>query len=186
MGPDIYDKKTRLNVYEMQWLEKRSSSLSFLERENLVSIYAWAIPNYEAISTIVKHSPVIEIGAGSGYWASLVKILGGDVIAFDNRSPNFKFKCEFFPVEKGDERAVVDHSDRALMLCWPPYSTPMAYKCLKKYKGQTLIYIGEGEGGCTADIKLFELLGREWEEEEYVKIPQWWGLHDGMTIYKRK
>ena len=38
----------------------------FQERDRLVVKYAWAIPNDEAIKTLVEHSPIVEIGCGTG------------------------------------------------------------------------------------------------------------------------
>src|SRR3954447_23075729 len=43
--------------------------------------YAWAVPNEEAIDVLVEHSPLIEVGAGRGYWARLAAEAGADIIA---------------------------------------------------------------------------------------------------------
>jgi hypothetical protein len=49
--------------------------------------------------------------------------------------------------------------------------------------GRTLAFIGEGEGGCTADDEFFRLL-ETGEEVESIPLPQWDGLHDHLTIYR--
>ena len=42
----------------------------------------------------------------------------------------------------------------------------MAARCLEHYTGQRLIYIGEGDGGCTADDQFHQMLEEHWEEVE--------------------
>ena len=37
-------------------------------RIDFVKKYAWAIPGPKALEEIKKYSPIIEIGAGAGYW----------------------------------------------------------------------------------------------------------------------
>lgn len=38
----------------------------------LIDRYSCVIANENALETIAKYSPIIEIGAGSGYWAYLL------------------------------------------------------------------------------------------------------------------
>mmetsp|Transcript_7858 Transcript_7858/g.19988 ORF Transcript_7858/g.19988 Transcript_7858/m.19988 type:complete len:164 (-) Transcript_7858:188-679(-) len=45
--------------------------------------YAWAIPDQRAIRIIANFSPLVEIGAGKGYWAMLLRQAGADVLALD-------------------------------------------------------------------------------------------------------
>ena len=47
--------------------------------------YAWAVPSHEALSAIAEASPrgVVEIGAGTGYWAYELRDRGVSVAAYD-------------------------------------------------------------------------------------------------------
>jgi hypothetical protein len=94
---------------------------------------------------------------------------------------------EYFPVRRADHAAAGLHPGSALLLCWPSYSKPWAEQALAAYRGDLLIYIGEGEGGCCADDGLFDRLDREWSEVE--SSPHhltWWGIHDQMIVYRRR
>ena len=161
-------------------------------RDVFCSKFSWAIPTEEAINRIVKCGPVVEIGAGTGFWAHLITESGGDVVAYDlhpvknglNRYHRRKEPTTYFTVRFGDPGRVEKHQDRALFLCWPPYSTDMAADSLRLYKGDCLILVGEDEG-CTAKEKFFNRLHREWDIVDTVTLPQWIGLHDYMTIWKR-
>jgi hypothetical protein len=169
---------------------------SYNARDKAVKKYAWAIPNDEAIAECVKFSPLIEIGAGLGYWAKLISEAGGDIIAFDawvmRSGPCFKrnkiTKQEglWFDVEYGNEHWVKDHPDRTLFLCWPPYNTSMALNCLTHYRGNDLIYVGESWGGCCGCEEFGDKLKNEWKVVKNITIPQWDGLHDFFCVYERK
>ena len=68
-----------------------------------------------------------------------------------------------------------------------PFDTSFASDCLKNYKGNDLIYIGEGSGGCTGDEQFFELLDAEWDGvDNDVNIPKYEGLHDYLYYFRRK
>lgn len=151
-------------------------------KEAAVSKYAWAVPNDHAIQALVLHSPIVEIGAGTGYWARMVSIAGGYIVAYDKKVR----KPAYFDVQLGGPEKILLHQDQTLFLCWPPYATSLAADCLKVYTGKTVIYVGEGDGGCTGDDAFHTALEREWEEVVRIFIPQWVGIHDRMYVYKRK
>lgn len=153
-------------------------------REALVREFAWAIPSDEALHCIAEHGPIVELGAGSGYWAYLLGQLGIDVVALD-RYVNSKHK-HWVDVQRGGAKALRRHSGRTLFLCWPPYDTNMADNALRIYRGSTLAYIGEGHGGCTGNDLFYNRLDRYWEEIESVAIPQWPMVHDTLSVYQRK
>lgn len=189
----------------MQPIDWDNFEAAYEARRKSVSHYAWAVPTEDAIRRIIECGPVVEIGAGSGYWASLIAQLGGDVVAYDQYEPSenkdYPFEQGWFKVDEGGPEKAAEHSDRALFLCWPPYAMSFAFECLKAYQGDTVIFVGEGTGGCTGDDDFFQAIGEDtyslsdsatrkgaddWEEVECVTIPQWEGLHDHMTIYRRK
>lgn len=160
-------------------------------RHNLASQYAWAIPNEEAIETLVKYSPIVEIGAGTGYWASLVREAGGVIFPFDSAPPHkgtnaFRHKVEFMAVLEGSVEVLDRFRDFTLFLCWPPYNESLAYNALKRFKGKYLIYVGEGAYGCNGTNEFFDELKENWKEIKTVRIPQWDGIHDYFEIYERK
>ena len=158
-----------------------------MQREKLVREYAWAVPNPAAIAALVKHGPIVELGAGTGYWAALVNASGGDHLAYDIEEINsWTSPTRYEAVFPGGAEVAATCPERALFLCWPPYSDPFAWEALRRYTGDKFIFVGEGEGGCTGDDQFFEELQSGWEEIESVSIPQWYGLHDYMTVYRRK
>ncbi len=159
-------------------------------RHRYVYKYAWAIPCKAALEAIAKHSPIVEVGAGSGYWASLLSKVGVDIIAYDIAPENVHLskkhhRWKWFDVKKGDEKSVAAHSDRALFLCWPPYNEDMAFNCAKQYKGDVILFIGE-RNGCTGTEEFFDYLDEHFELEDSIELPVWLGLHDALYIYRHK
>lgn len=166
------------------------SSKSYGLRGRLVEQYAWAIPTPKALELVASHSPLVEIGAGTGYWAALLGDMGADIVAYDIAPPDrmtntYRHKRTYTNVLEGNHKVLKRHPDRALFLCWPPYSDPMATECLRAYQGSTLVYIGEGWGGCNGDRDFWKLIHEEWDDITAVDIPQFSGLHDGLTVYQR-
>ena len=159
-------------------------------RKHLQSRYAWAIPNEEALTAIAALSPLVEIGAGTGYWAALLAARGADVVAYDKR-PGRNNWCNadpYHPIRFGSWESVTQHPDRTLFLCWPPMSH-MAASALRAYRlvgGQQIAYIGEYDGGCCATDRFFQMLHLGWTQIAQHAIPQWWGLHDVLSIWQRR
>lgn len=165
-----------------------------LDRHNLCSRFSWSIPSpgdMGWLARLLDGRGVVEIGAGSGYWAWQMTQVGIDVIAFDPNLPGpdnryVKHKL-YHPVLPGDDRKAAHYPERALLLCWPPHADPVATDALKAYTGDLLIYIGEGDGGCCADDDFFKLLDAEWDEAgESPFHVTWWGIHCYMTAYRRR
>lgn len=185
-------------AYMLAYIERiERGAMAWGQRDYLVRKYAWAIPDPTSLAFVTEHlgKRAIEIGAGTGYWASLLTQLGVDILAYDVAPPD-RIVNQFFDREKlseamyfnvaiGDPAVLVEHSDRALFLCWPPYSEDMAYRCLQSYQGKRLVFIGEGEGGCTGDDAFFEELDKHWNEVADHRIAQWYGINDRVYVYDR-
>jgi hypothetical protein len=114
-----------------------------------------------------KGKGVVEVGAGTGYWTSLLRRRGSPVTAYDlhpchSLEPNGHHKLlgnrnppPFTAVERGGAQAVNNEQDaaRVLLLCWPPQEgepddvrldvSGMAATALRSYQGSTLVYVGE-------------------------------------------
>ena len=179
-----------MNKYLKEVSDKHNQFHSYKFRDEFVVKYSWAIPNDEAIRTICKYSPLVEIGAGTGYWGMLIKNAGGKILCFDkfNDGNNpYQHKVQWSTIYNGDESILNKfHRSTSLFLCWPPYNDSMAINCIKNFKGKHLVYIGESGWGCTANDEFFDELWNAWEKIECIDIPRWSGINDALYVYKRK
>jgi len=146
-------------------------------RDLLVRTYASSIPSPADISWIREVSEgrdLLEIGAGSGYWAWQLRQAGADVIAVDNKSATWDHM--WTDVAFGNTADACLHAERALLLVHPPRESAMAQTALDFYDGDLLIYAGDET---TAASRGFHAtLTREWTEigaaphhPTYVGIP---------------
>lgn len=168
------------------------SAIGFSDlRDKLVHRFAWAIPNDEALKVIAKLGPIVEIGAGTGYWAYLLQQRGVDIRPYDSNPPPGKndWHAGASPhtkVYRGEAKKAAKFKDRTLMLCWPPYKSIMAYVALAHYEGKNVVYIGEHSGGCVGDKDFHTLLDEEFDLVKTVNIPQWFGIRDHLFVWRRK
>jgi hypothetical protein len=165
--------------------------------------YAYALPDEDLVRRIACDSPVVEVGAGLGYWAWLLRQAGAEVRATDRRPPAQYFDergrlCatpgrrpgrpnEWFDtrpawtrVEVADAAAAAAAAPEtaALLLVWPPYDDQMASSALRAFRGDVLWYVGEGRGGACADAAFFDELESSWELDEVHALVRFPGLYD--------
>ncbi len=162
-------------------------------RSRLFRQYSFGVPNALALSALGEENAIVEMGAGTGFWAYLLRKHGTDVIAYDEKpvipgsSYNaYGFERSWTEVLPGSVDKLIDHRNRTLLLCWPDYNTPFASEALRHFPGSRLAYVGEGYGGCTGDNAFHEALARDWEQCGEVVIPQWHFIHDNLTFYRRR
>ena len=161
----------------------------FTRRRDMVQEYAWAIPNEEAIQTVAALGDVVELGAGSGYWAHLIQGAGAKITAWDIHPPGenkYNFKQPWMPVHMGSVEVLENSRAQALLLSWPCYLSDFALRALQTFRGAWLAYVGESQGGCCANDEFFRELDLGWTLEKTIKIPQWPGIHDRFELWGRK
>jgi hypothetical protein len=120
--------------------------------------YSYVVPDERSLSLLAGLGPLVEIGAGTGYWAYRLRALGVDVIAIDQAPPDgervnryHEIAPTWSEVIAGDHTALTEYGDRALLLCWPPLYSSLG-ECLTFYSGDTVALIGDG-GRRTARVQ---------------------------------
>jgi hypothetical protein len=172
----------------------------------LQAMYAYAIPapdTLEWASEFCAGRPVVEPGAGRGYWANQLSQAGMEVSAYDIEPPDTTTNPSFdraagqrdvwYPVGALDGFGPqgASESDHVLFLCWPPgWGNTMAAQALTEFEcngGSRLIYVGEPKGGKTANDEFFDHLASNWdlwsEDTAYVS---WWNLRDVAQAWVRR
>jgi len=188
--------------------EKKSDSMGIIiQQKNYQLNTAWATPTFNVIKyikEIVEEKPVLEIGAGYGLWAALLKMVGCNIIATDDYSwmkhNNGTSKETYTDIENiSYGNALEKYNEyKILFLCWPHPKGYMTYNTLQKFtednKGETLIYIGEENFTITGGIKFQKYLEKNWivkpipEKEELIMPNFTSGIQTStkISIYTRK
>jgi hypothetical protein len=162
-------------------LQDQAPAFQLELRKKLIWAYSWAIPSEEILREIAQYSPILELGAGTGYWAWLLRQAGARVTAFDIEPQQPPRWC---PIGLADHKIVREYPSHTLFLCWPPYENSMAIRSLRAFSGSQLIYIGEWEGR-TADYEFHKILLTNWELVREIKIPNWPGFSDQVFVFRR-
>jgi hypothetical protein len=156
--------------------------------------YSWSVPTQPALDMIKAFSPegVIEIGAGTGYWASLLRAMAVDVIAVD-ANPVEKGKNRhhlnarsWTNVQRGFATSAALYPERTLMLCWPPHNQSMSHRALKHYAGDRLVYIGQSRGGMTGTEAFHRALEQHWQLIAKKRLLNFREISDGLCLYLRR
>jgi hypothetical protein len=189
-------------------------------RRQLAALFSWAIPDDGALAVVADCGPLLECGAGTGYWAALLRARGVDVAASDvaplgdaaagsaaakdggaarstrggtgRAAGNEYHDGERRPWAEVAAASAVDAvrsnraSGRTLFLCWPPFDDDGAsYAALRAYRGDVLVYAGGAAGGPTGTVRFHRELTLNWRRAEQVALPNWPGLADRLTVYRR-
>jgi hypothetical protein len=56
----------------------------------MIHRYAFAVPCEEGLTCIARYAPIVEMGAGNGYWARCLRDRGVDVVAYDEMGEQWR------------------------------------------------------------------------------------------------
>ena len=154
-------------------------------RDWLCHLYAYATPTNHALDVMKEYEPLIEIGAGTGYWSSLLKSEAYDITP-PTTSPNeFHGKVPTFTTVSQGGPEILSKTTKNLFLCYPPPLNDMAYQCLRYFKGKFVLYVGEWQGN-TANSKFEDVLERHFNLIKVVSLPNWSNTFYNLSIWERK
>lgn len=172
------------------------------------------LPTDSAIQTILKYSPILEIGAGSGYWSAVIDEAGGEIIATDYLPPNVPYdnlpdgymnavgtqEHQFLPLEREEEESfqkvwhtihIADHScvqsypSHAILLCHPPVAEWTEELLGYCHLGQELVLVSEWFPGADGTPLFFNCLLENWELVERFPVYDWSSMHTGGYVFKK-
>ncbi len=157
-----------------RWLARQVTSRRVKDR------YGFAIPNDAALKRLSQFPRLIEIGAGKGYWAHLLRARGVDILAYDKYpvpgeegSWHTAGSENWTEVLAGDASVLPSHPERVLFLCYPDKSNTMASDALTAYAGEILAYVATSQAIAVGDDLFHWKLDREWDLVEAIPIPAW-------------
>lgn len=108
----------------------------------LTQQYSWAIPSAKALRILSHFAPLVEIGSGSGYWARLLLDRGVDILPVDRTGT--RASSSWTEVLQGGPGILPRlSSKRNLFLCYPDETSQLGSACLRRFKGEYLIHVGE-------------------------------------------
>jgi hypothetical protein len=162
-----------------------------LARTAFVRAWGFSIPCAEAIGTLARLAPLVEIGAGSGYWTALLRNAGLDVVATDATPQGdigYGFEASrFCEIEAlAGPAAVRAYPDRNVFCSWPTQDSPWALAAVRAMAlGRRVALIGEPRGGQTGSRGLHRYLDTRFRLLGVQPIPQFPKTRDALYVYER-
>ena len=163
-------------------------------RTAYINSFGFSVPTAEMISAIAAHSPILEVGAGTGYTSKLLMDAGADVIATDSMEDDRWQVREWYPMDLHVEIEQIDmvdavrkYPDRNVLISWPRKGCRPSIM-LDVMTCEYLFYVGENhevEDGVTADDAFHAKLYSMFDVQE-MDILNWYEIHDKLYICRRK
>jgi len=160
-------------------------------RLRLAHRYSYVLPQPHLLDVVRRHAPLVELGAGTGYWAYLLRLMDTDVAAYDQAPPGGTRENRYHPgarpwteVREGDATVLAGHADRSLFLCWPPAFSAL-WEALRFYAGGLVIYVGD-RGPRTARLAGLERLFEELEAHPVVALDPAPGRSAELSVWRRR
>lgn len=164
--------------------------MSYTERETRINHVGYPILTQETLSALVQlcqNRTVLDVGARTGFMTRNLLKFGIDCLGIDLFETVIDDQRI---VEAGDFR---DYDRDIVLLSWPPYLEDLAYQVAATMKsGKTLVYQGEGRGGCTGDDQFFDELNLNFVLDKTATNSlnahhvTWPGLHDLWYVYVKQ
>jgi hypothetical protein len=162
-----------------------------LARRAFVRRFGLTIPCAELVAALSPLSPLVEIGAGAGALAAMLRAAGGDVVATDPAADGGLLRTfrvpTFLPVEPlGGVAAVRAHPDRNVLCAWPSEAERWAFEAAREIAPGRQFALVSDARGITGDAALFALLAEAFEVVGGCDLPQFPNVRDQLTIYRRR
>ena len=168
-----------------------SSPLSSIEpfraRQYFVEQFSWAVPSLEALEKIKEYAgdgKVLEIFAGSGLWTLLLRLMAVRVVSTDSVPKVDGFA--FVQAQTATEAVQSEQDANLLFMCWAPYADPADYDALVEFHGEYVVTVSEGQYGCVGSDQFWEYLFDHYESIDHAEVPNWYGIHDHLEVWRRR
>ena len=193
--PTRAERWIQQRVGSMRELRTDRSGYAAMLRDAFVEKFGFAVLTARAVAELVglvgEDAQIVEVGAGSGYWASELYAAGLDVRPTDPGHMDAMWSGlrpnEYGYVEglTGVEAVEEYGPGFTLMMVWPAMDSWPA-DTLEAYRGDEVILCGEPRGGCTGTTRLFDILKAGWDEVGHIGIPTFPMVHDSITVWRRR
>eukprot|EP01028_Stygiella_incarcerata_P007701 TRINITY_DN32199_c0_g1_i1.p1 TRINITY_DN32199_c0_g1~~TRINITY_DN32199_c0_g1_i1.p1 ORF type:complete len:279 (+),score=69.83 TRINITY_DN32199_c0_g1_i1:68-838(+) len=167
------------------------------KRNDFITVWGWTRLEDDIAEDMTHYGPLVELFAGSGVWAEYLREnFNSDVVAIDSKDEEKQYSpvwrllpCNDRVIEEdctGSESMASRWGTRNLLMIWPPQDDS-AFKALSFFKGQILLYVGEGRHGSNADSNFFDLIDEEWIVEKAIPVQKRFsGKYDHYFVFHRR
>ena len=139
---------------------------------------------------MIRHAPLLEIGAGTGFWARLLHDRGADLIASDPRIERLHFEHARYAVpgrwwDLQGKTAVRRWPERNIFCSWPSLNKTWLRQAAKAMRpGRVLLCVVED---ATADERTWDYIeAGPFEKIASLELIGWHSCHDRLVAWKKR
>lgn len=156
---------------------------TYTERTAFINEFGFAVPNAEAIDLLLAHSPLLEIGAGSGSWSRLLRDRGADIIATDPGIENFGFPIgRYHPViPLAGKTAVRRWPERNVFCAWPSLNQTWMRQAARAMRPSRILLVVREDA--TADDRTWAYMDTAFRFLDGLELLSWQFCHDRLEAY---
>lgn len=151
--------------------------------------YGYGIPCLELIDALRPLAPLLEVGAGNGFWTYWLRRAGCDVLAVDAGLPDPYTGHRWIDDLRTSDgaKAVVGEPERNVLMVWPRYDSLWPTHVVHALRAdRALCYVGEGPFGAAAHPSMFGALqARGFQLQQLLPAPNWPMSSGYLAIYAR-
>jgi SAM-dependent methyltransferase len=179
----------RFKMYRDAWDDDEHDCLSILDKTRdyrMVPEFGFSIPCAEVLGALWKLQPIVEVGAGSGYWTALMRHIGIEVVGTDPDDHGFKFTTGKYDPDQARytaAEAVMRWPEHTVFCSWPSYKEDWFRKAMEQMRsGQYMVLIRE-DACCDEDT--WDWVSESFDQIEYIPIPAWPGMNDHCGVWRK-
>ena len=173
-----------------QWLAANRDPLHLdaALQERYWKKFGSAVLNRATVEFILPRGPLVEVGAGLGYWARELRDAGMEIAATDpDTGTGWPGAETWTKVEKlTAQEALARYPERNMLLVWPDRQGEWPAQALREFRGELILHVGEPPGGCTGTPEMYQEMERNYETVSERPVPRFAGANDRLTVLRRK
>lgn len=155
------------------------------QRDDFVEKFGYAILNRDTVETLRPYAPILEVAAGTGYWAYELQKHGIDTVPTDPHPEQLWPSAPWTTVHHVNGlHALEKYPEHNLLISWPDMARWPTH-IVRKFRGKYLIYVGEPKNGSTGTDRMFQALADHYTLHHQHVIPTFATSNDRMLIYIR-
>jgi len=186
-------RHVNFDVWESPYINWNKTTETFMLRSQYIK-YCFPILSHEFMSSFSEFcgefNKIIEVGCGTGWMTYWLRQYGVETkAAIDDGKWQFKKQLDFVIRKNAITYLKQSININLIIMSWPNYDSNFALNIWDNLiEGQTLLYIGEGHGGSTANDDFhIKIEGHEIKDKWDLNrnFRSFWGIHDRIIILRK-
>ncbi len=181
-GRDYSDLNWADGIHPGRYKDESSARWDYIKN------FGYSVPCAEALEYLRTLEPILEVGAGTGFWSLIMKKMGMDVWTTDLNvgQVDYSFSGGLHSIDQQVDAATAVRSNPYMnVFCsWPSYDEDWLTEAAEAMESDVRLAVVLEE--CCANDRFRQVVYSEFEEiETGIHMPQFRGLHDQFRVWRK-